>query len=147
MKNISVIIGIVGAIALCAWFVGCTEQEPSREHIPLLRQQLYKLQEAVAAKNASAIDSILSVDALPLGMTSDSLLKLVYGPEDNFPFLLFGDAEILYTNEKARIDCFIMDSTSGHDRPLTVTLVYQHSLWLLKRFEPTTSSMFENDSL
>ncbi|RME21022.1 MAG: hypothetical protein D6800_12550 [Candidatus Zixiibacteriota bacterium] len=83
---------------------------------------------------------MLSVKALSLHLSSDSLLRFVYGPDGDFPFVQFGDASYLYTNDKARIDAFVMDSTRGRDRPITFTFVHEHDLWLLKRFEPTPGS-------
>jgi hypothetical protein len=115
---------------------GCGGGTPSREQIPLLRQRLARLQEAIAQRNRAAIDSIMSVQALSLDLSSDSLLSYVYGPERDFAFEKLGDYEILYTKKKARIDCYIMDSTESTDRPLTLTFVHEHDQWLLKRFEP-----------
>jgi hypothetical protein len=117
---------------LCA---GCTEEPPPRDYIPELKARLFRLQEAVKAQNRAAIDSLLSVQILDNQQDSDSLLSFTYGPEGSFDFRQFGLAEYTYTHDKARIDCFIMDSTQSRNRPLILTYVREHDLWLLKRFE------------
>jgi hypothetical protein len=114
----------------------CSEKPPPREHIPVLKKRIFQLQEAVKAKDRPAIDSLLSPEILSIGQSSDSLLHFVYGSDGQFPFARFGDCEIIYTRDKARIDCFVMDSTGRTDRPIAFTFVYKHDLWLLKRFEP-----------
>ena len=117
--------------------LGCSEQKPpSRGHIPILKQRLFDLQEAIKANNPVAIDSIMSVEALSLGLDSDSLIRFVYGPAGDFAFTQLGNANFFYTNNKARIDCYIMDSTAGTDRPVSLTFILDGDLWLLKRFEP-----------
>jgi len=116
---------------------GCGKETPSRDHIPVLRHQLYKLQEAVKAKDRVLLDSLLSVKILSNKQNSDSLLSFVFNYNDSyFPFERFGDYVISYTEDKARIDCYVMDSTNTLERPIVLTLVYEHDLWLLKRFEP-----------
>ena len=116
---------------------GCNEETPSRDHIPVLRQQLYNLQEAIRTKDRVLLDSLLSVQILSNKQNSDSLLSFVFNYNDRyFPFERFGDYVISYTEDKARIDCYIMDSTSALERPIVLTLVYEHDMWLLKRFEP-----------
>ena len=74
---------------------GCGEvATPSRDHIPLLKQRLFELQVAVAAKDRAAIDSLLSVDILSNEQGSDSLLAFVYGANDDYLFAQFGKYEI-----------------------------------------------------
>jgi hypothetical protein len=114
---------------------GCSEETPSRDHIPLLKERVYLLQQAVKEKNHTAIDSLLLPEILSYRQSSDSLLRFAYGPDDRFAFERFGDCEIIYTSDKARIDCFVMDSTGREDRPIVFTFVHKHDLWLLKRFE------------
>ena len=114
---------------------GCDEELPSRDHIPLLKHQVYRLQEAVKTQNRAAIDSLLSPEVFDYGQNSDSLLSFVYGPQGTFAFEHFADCDIAYTSDKARVDCYIMDSTSESDRPVVFTFVYRHDLWLVKRFE------------
>ncbi len=115
---------------------GCPDQTPSRDHIPVLKRQVYRLQEAVKARDRTVIDSLLSPDILSHKQDSDSLIRFVYGPNDDFAFERFGDCEIVYTSDRARVECFVMDSTGHRDRPLELTLIYRHEMWLLSRFEP-----------
>jgi hypothetical protein len=124
----------------------CSEQPPpSREHIPILKARLFELQEAIKANNPVAIDSIMSVEALSLGLDSDSLLRFVYGPTGDFPFAQLGNANYFYTHNKARIDCYVMDSTAAMDRPVSLTFILDDELWLLKRFEPGLPELESSD--
>jgi len=117
------------------------EKMPNRDYIPQLRSQLNNLQIAVQERDRARIDSMLSVQILDIKENSDSLLSFVYGPSGDFAFTHFGDAEIFYTDDKARIDAYIMDSTDSRNRPVTFTLIREHGMWLLKRFEPRTDSV------
>lgn len=129
----------IHVVAALAWLVmlvaGCSQETPSRDHIPLLKERVYLLQEAVKEKNRAGLDSLLSPKILSYRQSSDSLLRFVYGPDAQFAFERFGNCEIAYTSDKARIDCFVMDSTGHTDRPIVFTFVHNHDLWLLKRFE------------
>ncbi len=115
---------------------GCGQKTPSRDHIPILRQRVFQLQEAIRERNRAAIDSLSSLRILSANQDSDSLLRFVYGPDDDYPFDRLGDYEIFYTQNRAQIDCYIIDSTGSKDRPLRVNFIYEHDLWLLERFEP-----------
>ena len=80
-------------ILLLTCLIGCKEKTLNRDYIPEIKNQLYKLQQAVKQKNRAAIDSLLSVDMLKKKLTSDSLLQFVYNiPEryDAFEFEQFG---------------------------------------------------------
>jgi hypothetical protein len=120
----------------CALIFACETQTPSRDHIPILQQRLFRLQEAIKTRDRSAIDSLLSVQILTNDQSSDSLLKYIYGPTGDFAFSQLGRYRVFYTEAKARIDCYVMDSSMTTDRPLTLTFVLEHDMWLLKRFEP-----------
>jgi len=112
------------------------EKTPDRNQIPIIKGRVYDLQEAVKAKDRAGIDSLLSVQILDLGLSSDSLLNFVYNFDGAyFPFERFGDYRIFYTHNIARVDCYLMDSTSRTDRPFSMTMVKEHDLWLLKRFQ------------
>lgn len=121
----------VASIVLAA----CEKKSPKRDQIPVLKNRLYELQTAVKDRNAAAIDSLLSVKIISKEQSSDSLLSLVYGPGRDFAFERFGNYNILYTTDKARIECYIMDSTSSTDRPLVLFLAGEDDLWLFTSFE------------
>ena len=127
---------VAAVVALILLAAGCDKKPPNRDHIPVLRQRLYDLQVSVAEKNRTAIDSLLSVSILENNQSSDSLLKFIYNYNDSyFPFERFGNYAIMYTDKAAQIECFIMDSAGTADRPVVLTLVFEHDLWLLKKFE------------
>ena len=124
---------ILTGLALIAG--GCGEAElPSRDQIPILRQNLYALEQAISARDQAAIDSLLSVEILDAGQDSDSLLRFVYGATDDLPFHRLGDYDIFYSNNIAVINCYIMDSTEQADRPLRLLFKHDDGLWLLKEF-------------
>ncbi len=128
---------LTGLLAALLILGSCAEKKPpARNHIPVLKARLFSLQEAVKAQNRAAIDSLLSVQILDKDQNSDSLLRFAYGPDGGFEFRQFAVGEITYTNDDARIGCFIMDSSRTRDRPLILTYVYQHDQSLLKGFEP-----------
>lgn len=125
---------LVGAPLILA--AGCGEEAPSRGHIPRLRAALYDLQEAIKEQDQAVLDSLLSVKILRVNQSSDSLLSFVYGEDGSFGFEQLILGEITYIEDKARIDCFVADSLGKKDRPLVLTYVWEHDMWLLKRFEP-----------
>lgn len=113
---------------------GCGEETtPNRNQIPYLKSALFDLQGAVQSKNAAQIDSLLSGSLEQLG--ADSLLNYVYGSETGFAFVQFGGNVIAYTDDNARIDCFIMDSVRSEDRPISFSLEYDGGRWLFTRIE------------
>jgi len=115
---------------------GCGEEElPSRDEIPVLRQSVAALEQAIASGNPVVLDSLLSVEMLDLGQSSDSLLGFVFGPERDFPFYRLGDCEIFYTKDLAVVDCFVMDSTETADRPIKLHFKKFNEHWLLRKFE------------
>ena len=119
-------------------FSACEKKSPKREQIPNLQKQVFSLQTAVTDRNHAAIDSLLSVRILSKKQGSDSLLSFVYGPADDFAFDRFGIRDITYTHDRARVECFILDSTLAKDRPITFFLAIEHDMWLLTSFEPGT---------
>ncbi|HWR84301.1 MAG TPA: hypothetical protein VN285_13465 [Candidatus Deferrimicrobium sp.] len=126
----------LGTVILLAWLVGaCTEKSPPRELIPVLKQAVYQLQEAVKTRDRTAIESLLSSDLVSNGQDADSLLRFAFGQSGGFQFERFGNCEYVFTRDKARIDCYVMDSTARKDRPAVLTFVHQRDRWLLKRFE------------
>ena len=127
---------------------GCGQEElPSRDQIPILKQNLYALEQAVDTRNRVAIDSLLSVEILDAGQDSDSLLRFVYGLSDDFPFYRLGNYDIFYSNDIAVINCYIMDSTEQTNRPLRLQYKHNQELWLLKEFrvgDPDTTADFQS---
>ncbi|MDD3731949.1 MAG: hypothetical protein PHU88_06205 [candidate division Zixibacteria bacterium] len=122
---------LLGAVLL----TGCGEKNPSREHIPVIKDRFYDLQEAIKARNMSALDSLMSAKMLSDRMDVDSLLRFIYGSEGENNFNHFGEYEIFYTQNKARVDCYLMDSSAARDRPAAFTFILDGDRWLLKRFE------------
>lgn len=134
--NLILIILLVGMVLP----TGCGKKKINRDYIPILKDNLYKLQMAVKDQNLAQIDSLLSVKVIKKKLSSDSLIRFIYGADYNFGFVQFGNAEIVYTNEKARIDCYLMDSTSSHDRPIVFFLELDHDLWLFTSFLDETKT-------
>ena len=124
-------------IGMGAGLSGCGEEgPPSRDQIPVLRRDLFALEEGIRHRNRAEIDSLLSVKILDAGQGSDSLLAFVYGPDNAFPFFRLGNYDIFYTEQMALINCFIMDSSENDDRPVKLTYSREDTLWLLKQFGP-----------
>ena len=129
------------ALAIVAVVIlsGCSGEDlPSRDEIPILRQTVHAVEQAVAAGNRAGLDSLLSVQMLDEGQSGDSLLSFIYGPDRSFPFYRLGDCQIFYTKDLAVVDCYIMDSTQTTDRPIKLyfTKAKETDVWLLKKFEP-----------
>ncbi len=135
---------VVVLLGLSLMAAGCGEDRlPSRDQIPILKQKLYSLEQAIGARSRAAIDSLLSVDILDAGLDTDSLLRFIYGPNDDFPFHRLGDYDIFYGNNVAVINCQIMDSTEQSNRPLRLLYNHDDELWLLREFrvgDPDTTA-------
>lgn len=116
--------------------VSCGEETPSRDHIPVIKAQLFALQEAVKDYDHARIDSLLSVKILDNDQSSDSLLHFVYGPNNQFAFQVFGGARIFYTHRHGVIDCYVMDSSRSQNRPIRLEYILDGENWLLYRFGP-----------
>ena len=130
---------LVAAIMSCG-----KENTPSRDHIPLIKAQLARLQDSVKNKSAASIDSVLSINILKNKQSSDSLLNFVYGAGGQFGFETFGQPVIIYTDKVAKIEAYISDSTNQTDRPVIFSFIFDDGQWLLHKFEPDTS---KRDSL
>ncbi len=114
----------------------CSDDKPDRTHIPLLKKQVFELQEAIKAQDRGKLDSLLSTRLLTHEQNSDSLIKFCLNNDSGFVFDRLGDCEFVYTNDQALASCYIMDTTSNHDRPINLSFVYEDNLWLLTYFEP-----------
>jgi len=116
--------------------IGCDEQKPpSRDQIPVLRQRLFDLGQAIAARSAPALDSMMSVDILDYGLSSDSLLRFIYGPQFDNPFMSLGDYRILYNDNIAVIECYAMDTSGQAGQPVKLLFKSEDDIWLLTKFE------------
>jgi hypothetical protein len=124
------------SVVVIAAALGCREKTPNRDYIPILKQRVYLLQQAVKERDAVALDSLLSPDLKESAAGADSLVKFVTAPSDSFPFARFADCEIYYNDNRARADCDIVDAQGKGDRRITLTLENYKDHWLLKRFEP-----------
>jgi hypothetical protein len=127
---------VVATLVILTSTYGCGTRSPERDQIPILKKRIYQLQMAVKDRNLTAIDSLLSVKIISRKQGSDSMLSFVYGGDGSYPFDRFGNYSIVYTSDKARVDCFIMDSTAQTDRPITFFLAHEHDLWLFTSFQP-----------
>lgn len=149
-------VAIAGLLLSSLLAFACSEEEPPPRHqYPIINARVYELQQAVVQRDRAKIDSLLSTDILDVDQGSDSLLSFVYGPDGDIPFETFGGCQIIQTNDLARVDCYVMDSTQSEDRRISFTYkLYADSVWLLKRFDPTPEDEFttpqdttETDSL
>lgn len=123
---------------------GCFEEKtPSRDQIPIIKEKIARLQKGIQEHNLAAIDSLLSVDILKKHLSSDSLLKFVYGPSAEKSFESFGTPEIVYTDEFARVESYLNDSTSDSTRPVTFMFTYANDQWLLIDFKTGHSGSSE----
>ena len=127
-------------LSASVFLISCGEEKtPSRDHIPLIKERIGRLQQALLDKNQAAIDSLLSVSVLKYEQSSDSLLKFIFGAEGGFGFNSFGEVVIVYTDEYAKVECFVTDSTGLKDRPILFDFKYEHDQWLLSRFSIDTT--------
>jgi len=127
---------VLTLLAAILVFVACDEKPPDRNQIPIIKARLLKLQNAVKDQDRARLDSLLSVEILDYQLSGDSLLSYVYGPNRDFAFEQFALGEIRYTEDIAKIDCYIMDTLHLRDRPLHMTYTKDGRAWLLKKFEP-----------
>lgn len=135
------------ALLIFAW-AGCgPEKTPSRDNFPILKEGLNQLQAAVLARDTAAVDSLLVPKLRKNEKGADSLFRYVYGPNDSFAFERFGDYEIVYTHKKARIDCYVMDSTGAQDRPTTLIYELTKDHWLLKSIAPREAPLHKDDTV
>jgi len=115
---------------------GCSKEElPSRDEIPILKLNLFALEQGIINRDRVALDSLLLDQTQAAGQGIDSLLRFVYGPADSYRFFRLGDYEFFFSNDVAVINCFIMDSTEGHERPLELQYQRENDRWLLKEFK------------
>lgn len=119
------------AAILCAG-PGCREKSPSRDYIPIIKQRIYAVQEAIKSRGKNAIDSLLTSD-YAAGGGADSLVQFANGSDPTFAFGRFAHTEIYYTNDKARVDCVIVGQDNRNLRSATLTFERRKENWLLKQ--------------
>ena len=127
---------------LLACFVGlalvagsCKEKTPNRDYYPAIKARIVELQTAVKNRDESPLEKLLTSDYIALG-GADSVVQFSFGTDPNSGFLSYSKAEIMYTNERARVDCVVMDSTGRELRPATFKFEHVDNAWLLKKIEP-----------
>lgn len=120
---------------------GCEKEKlPSRDEIPILRERVYKLEQAVLHRSTAEIDSLASAEMLERGLSADSLLGLVYGPDRDRPFAKFDNYTIFYDRSLALVTCDIADSTADAGRPVKLIYHKYGDRWLLRSFQPAADS-------
>jgi hypothetical protein len=124
---------VIGAGALVV--SGCFDKTPDRNYFPLIKRQIVELQTAVKNRDRVPLEKLLVSDYASRG-GADSVVQFAFGTDPSFQFAAFSKAEILYTNDRARVDCVIVDSTGRELRPATLTFEHVNNAWLLKRIEP-----------
>jgi hypothetical protein len=124
---------VIGAGALAV--SGCFDKTPDRNYFPLIKRQIVELQTAVKNRDRVPLEKLLVSDYASRG-GADSVVQFAFGTDPSFQFAAFSKAEILYTNDRARVDCVIVDSTGRELRPATLTFEHVNNAWLLKRIEP-----------
>lgn len=131
------LIPLAVAFALAFALVSCGEEKPpSRDVFPVIKDQLFSLQEAVKSADVAKIDSLMSSDALEKGMDADSLLRFVYGPDGSYSFQRFGEYDIVHTDRIAQVVCYVMDSTNDKSRPMRFLFEPKgEKNWLVRSFE------------
>lgn len=119
-------------ISIPAFAWSCREKAPSRDYIPVIKERIYAVQEAIKSRGRNAIDSLLTADYAAAG-GADSLVQFANGSDPTFAFGRFAHTEIYYTNDKARVDCVIMGQDKRSLRSATLTFEHQKERWLLKQ--------------
>ena len=135
------VLGALFCLGVLALAVGCGGGKlPSRDQIPHINSQVARIEQGIREKNPALIDSLLSVDILDKHLSSDSLLRYIYGPSGDLPFDRLADCRTFYNRDFAVVDCYIQslhDSTQASCRPLRLVLEpVDDTLWLLTSFEP-----------
>ncbi len=119
-------------VIVCA---GCKEKTPNRDYFPQIKEQIVKLQDAVKKRDRAPVEALLTPDYVSRG-GADSVVQFSFGDRPGFAFAAYSKAIILYTNDRARVDCVVVDSAGQALRPATLTFEHVKDAWLLKRIEP-----------
>lgn len=127
-----VLSGLVGLALLVG---GCVEKTPNRDFYPAIKAQIVELQSAVQKREKGPLDKLLTPDYAARG-GADSVVQFSFGSDPSSVFQSYSKAEIIYTNDRARVDCVVMDSTGREIRPASLTFEHVNNTWLLKKIEP-----------
>ncbi len=126
---------IICLFPLMLLLFSCSRKNPPRDEIPVIKDLLGRFERAVKEKNAAGIDSLMSAGSLELGYSSRRILSEIYPDSVKSTFYTFGKRSFAYTKDIASVDCFIMADSTDSGRPVEITLVKSHDMWLIKRFD------------
>ncbi len=149
---------LMTALALAATLLaaGCGKEEPpKRNQIPIIKESIYNLQQAVKDRDRVGLDSLLSARIIDNGESGDSLLSFCFGPEGQFGFDRFGDCEIVYTADHAIARCYVTDTAGLRNGPIRLTFEHHEigpkkerkSVWLLSNFDQKPLSSDTTDAI
>jgi len=131
-----IILSVMLALSMSIIILTCGKDEgPSRDEIPLIKNTLAQLEDAVKNHNALKIDSLISPEALGLGYSPEQILADIYPDSSKASFLSFGDRNFLYVEDKALVNCLIISDTTDPGRPVEITLAKNEGVWLIKKFD------------
>jgi hypothetical protein len=119
---------------------GCEDELPSRDLIPVIKNRIYLVQEAIKVKIKYGIDTLLTSDYAEEN-GADSLVQFAYGTDPTFEFDRFASTEIYFTNDKARVDCIITGKDNRVLKSATLTFERKKTRWLLKKIGPGLKSV------
>ncbi|MFZ1684504.1 MAG: hypothetical protein WAU88_10300 [Candidatus Zixiibacteriota bacterium] len=124
--------GIIGLALLAG---SCVEKTPNRDYYPAIKAQIVELQNAVKKRDRGPLEKLLTTDYAAQG-GADSVVQFSFGTDPSFVFQAYSRAEIIYTNDRARVDCVVIDTAGQVLRPASLTFEHVNNAWLLKRIEP-----------
>ena len=128
------IFSIISVFLFATFFISCADKNPPRDEIPRIKETMAKFSQAIKDRSRAGIDSLLVVQALDLGYSSDRILSDIY-PGNSGTFYAFGAKTFTYTKDAAKVDCTIMADSTDSGRPLEITLVKSGDNWFVKRFD------------
>ncbi len=137
--NLRTTLGLM-AVGFTLVSVSCSNKAPNRTYIPVIKDRLYLVQEALRTRNSVGLDSLVSEELKEDTASFRNMIELIYGREGDFTFQRFGDCEIVYDDNAARADCISLDSAGQRGRALIVTLERHNKSWLLKRVQEAQPS-------
>lgn len=111
---------------------GCKEKTPNRNYIPVIKQRVFVLQQAIKDRSKTALDSLLTEEYRSRS-GADSVVQFSYGEDPTFQFDHFGGAEIFYTDSRARVDGNVVGVDGRILKEMTLIYEHQGERWLLKR--------------